>query len=234
MADVHANLQEIQSLRLLSQEDIEHMKEEEGKINTISSIIISGMQIIFQHAPQLGLSFQVWPSCIALARYISTISRDTIQNKNILELGSATGVLSSYMAKLGGNIIASDLPKTIPFLQETLNRNQINTHKLDEEDSNVGCAIAYPLDWTNPPFRSEILHLFSSLQCSSDKLNQEQIDFIVGTDCVYDRQFHDPLMKCLLSLCGIETQVWLCNVKRFKTDNKFWNKLNKYFEIEQV
>eukprot|EP01025_Chloroclados_australasicus_P062420 TRINITY_DN8202_c1_g1_i1.p3 TRINITY_DN8202_c1_g1~~TRINITY_DN8202_c1_g1_i1.p3 ORF type:complete len:143 (-),score=15.32 TRINITY_DN8202_c1_g1_i1:708-1112(-) len=71
-------------------------------------------QILNQH--QKGLSFQVWPSSVALADY--AIKQDQqfpgiYKAKKVLELGSGCGLAGLTFGALGAHVLMTDLEKNL-------------------------------------------------------------------------------------------------------------------------
>ncbi|KAK2963352.1 hypothetical protein BLNAU_1886 [Blattamonas nauphoetae] len=100
----------------------------------------------------------------------------------------------------------------------------------------TGSAQAIEINWAEPPPLQTVLDSFSSFSRGPEESIHpvDSVDFIFATDCVYDRNFHDMLLPTLLSLASPQTTVFFANVKRFKSDSKFWKKLGKKFLIKTL
>ncbi|KAI8899908.1 S-adenosyl-L-methionine-dependent methyltransferase [Globomyces pollinis-pini] len=111
-----------------------------------------------------GLS--TWGACLLCIEYLST-NLNLLKDRDIIELGSGTGLLSIALSKLGSNNVhATD----ISYLE--LRRIQENS-KLNELD--LECSI---LNWEFP------------------EINWTG-DFIVSTDCVFNPDLILPLLKTI-------------------------------------
>lgn len=226
---------EFATLGLLDEKTLSEINEKthtkEGELEKIdqqitTQTLIDNIPITFAHMPRKGLSFQIWPSAIALAKYFSFQVRQkliTLGNKTILELGSGTGFLGTFLALLGGTAIVTDLGKTVDNMKTTLWLNGFPVKAESEslkamlaslsseqtKTTPAGRASAIELDWCHHPSKADVLHWFQELNPGSSS-----IDIICATDCVYERTLHDDLMNTLLLLCDPNTEVYFANVKR--------------------
>ena len=120
----------------------------EEDINTpvVTEITIDRITLKFSHLPRRGLSFQIWPSAILLAKYFA----HQVHNCNldlhpytILELGSGTGFLGAYLALLSGNSVVTDLGKTVDNMRATLALNSIPSRASSStQNRSIGVACA--------------------------------------------------------------------------------------------
>lgn len=83
----------------------------------------SGREELFEDlCPYFGVP---WPSGRALADYCSTKARNLL-DKEILEIGCGLALPSLLLAKMGANILATDLHPDVPvFLEKNCERNNI-------------------------------------------------------------------------------------------------------------
>ena len=192
----------------------------------VSTIKIGDLPVKFLHFPYKGLSFQIWPSAVVLAKYFHyQISNNLldIKNKNILELGSGTGFLGAYLSLQGAHSIVTDLGKTVENMKTTLKMNELTEKTTISSSGNSHVALAQELDWCNPPSKDTILSWFQSMNNATDKEAiipssepKQTVDIICATDCVYERTVHNALLQTLLLVCEPTTQIFFANVKRLE------------------
>lgn len=156
----------------------------------------------------------VWDSAKLLSFYLFDsvkkptfeIRNDQVQVKNkksCLELGSGCGLGGLLMASLGFNTVLTDLPSV---LDRVLTRNcetaiqdiQNWWHHLHHTSySEIKPKIQVkPLDWLN-------------LTESSEKFN-----YILASDCIYEIQLVEPLLKCILHYSTTKTITYIAVERR--------------------
>ncbi len=127
---------------------------------------------------------EMWPSAIALAKYIEK-KPQLVQNKKIIELGCGLGLPSIVAAKLGATTcLATDFhPACIPYCHANITRNNVNQ---------VRCLT---LDWRYP------------------RINQT-FDVIIGSDLLYEEPQTDALMHCMAKIQKGSTRLILADPLR--------------------
>lgn len=146
-----------------------------------------------------NLGLKTWGSALILAKRL--LKEPELLKDRVLELGSGTGLVAIACAKIGANIIATDLPAIVPNLQNNLEKNSISTkqaqaHILDWNDATSfnneygtfdTLIVADPVySWDHPPLVSQTVgcllkrdsnsHLI--LQLPQRKLYQDVRDFL--------------------------------------------------------
>lgn len=123
-----------------------------------------------------------------------------IMKARVLELGAGVGVVGTYIAGCGGNVLLTDLRTLVDnAIEDNLIRNesikQTNDHQDDPSwlGSNPhriekGWAASTPLDWTIP-----IHDQLTPTQCKS-------IDIIIASDVVFLRSMLTSLLDTVASL----------------------------------
>ncbi|KAG6899769.1 hypothetical protein C0993_006995 [Termitomyces sp. T159_Od127] len=163
-----------------------------------------------------------WPAGEVLSSYLAKRGPDFVQGRNILELGSGTGLVGLVAAKL-------QLHKTTPVRAKTpsvwitdqaplldiMHRNV----KLNDLCSTVAVA---ELNWGLP--------LPSSLPTP---------DLVLAADCVYFEPAFPLLVQTLCDLVDVgtgdkEPEILFCYKKRRKADKRFFNLLGKAFIWNEV
>jgi hypothetical protein len=106
-----------------------------------------------------------------------------ILDSKVIELGAGVGVVGTYLAASGGQVLVTDLPTLVEnAIDDNLQRNEIKYNNKDDAPSWLGShchkigkgwASSASLDWTVP-----IHEQLTPNQCQS-------IDFIVASDVVF-------------------------------------------------
>jgi predicted nicotinamide N-methyase len=110
------------------------------------------------HEPSLtgdNLGLKTWGSALVCANRL--VRDHAVLQSPVLELGSGTGVCAITAAKLGFDVVATDLPEIVPNLRRNVDLNCADTK------SAVECAV---LDWANPDefaMSSGKAHAFSTV-----------------------------------------------------------------------
>eukprot|EP01016_Furgasonia_blochmanni_P005107 TRINITY_DN11983_c0_g1_i2.p1 TRINITY_DN11983_c0_g1~~TRINITY_DN11983_c0_g1_i2.p1 ORF type:complete len:217 (+),score=23.16 TRINITY_DN11983_c0_g1_i2:284-934(+) len=94
-----------------------------------------------------------------------------LQGKNILELGSGTGVVSLFAASLGANVWATDIPEVMPTLEASILSNDAVI------TGGKGKVTSLVLDWTWEKEKVEV-----ALQSTGVK----NIDLILAADVIFN------------------------------------------------
>ncbi|XP_069772699.1 protein N-lysine methyltransferase METTL21D isoform X4 [Narcine bancroftii] len=76
-----------------------------------------------------GVGFVVWDAALVLAKYLETSSfyqgnHHVFSGKNVVELGSGTGVVGLMASTLGANVIVTDLEELQDLLEININANK--------------------------------------------------------------------------------------------------------------
>lgn len=151
-----------------------------------------------------GTGATVWDSALVLAKYLE--SNIDLNPKNILELGSGTGLLGIIMAKKypNANVTVSDQLCILPLLQQNIVESGLN-------NINGKC-----IDWT-------------SFNESKD------YDLIVFSDLIAWPNLYDDLVRVLDLVSGKDSILIFANEKRdFKKEVDFYSKLSVQFVFDYV
>lgn len=76
----------------------------------------SQLRVHVQHQKEKGLSFQIWPSSLTLARYAELMDGNSPgfwKGKHVLELGCGCGLVGLVFAALGAKVMLTDLPTVL-------------------------------------------------------------------------------------------------------------------------
>lgn len=156
----------------------------------------------------LWLSSQILSSYL-LHNYAVTHHKSSARStrKRVLELGSGTGLLSLLMARLGWQVVATDIP---PVLDSVLRPNiEIGLYQLFNSGSVAADQVQVcELDWTIPSeywqWHSEFGLPSTSkqppLEPSSSVSNQQSFDLIMTADTIYEPSLVHPLLSTISHL----------------------------------
>ncbi|KAL1416472.1 hypothetical protein MTO96_000750 [Rhipicephalus appendiculatus] len=86
----------------------------------------------------------VWDGALVLGKYIDhkNCVGEWDAKKNVLELGSGTGIVGIITASFGNDVLLTDLPQFVPLLEKNLEENR---------DRLRGKASVRTLEWGAPP-----------------------------------------------------------------------------------
>ncbi|OJT07341.1 hypothetical protein TRAPUB_1807 [Trametes pubescens] len=213
--------------RLDDLDPLRHLREDAGSDEDIAGTIVpvqppsvrnQTIQLEFTAAPDVGsvavkLAVDAspgcggiaWPAGEVLAGYITRSG--TLEGKNVLELGSGTGLVGLVAGKLGARVCITDQAPLLGIMKQNVSLNQLES-----------CVSVAELNWGEP--------LPSDLP---------QPDLILAADCVYFEPAFPLLVRTLADLVhNTSTQVLFCYKKRRKADKRFFTLLKKEFSWEDI
>ncbi|THV05435.1 S-adenosyl-L-methionine-dependent methyltransferase [Dendrothele bispora CBS 962.96] len=154
-----------------------------------------------------GCGGVVWPAGQILSSYLVLKGHAYLKGKNVLELGSGTGLVGLVAAKLGAKSVwITDQKPLLDIMQQNVSINQLNS----------SCIVA-ELDWG-----------------TAVSASIPRPDIILAADCVYFEPAFPLLVQTLSDLVGDNTDVLFCYKKRRKADRRFFAMLKKKFTWTQV
>ncbi|KAJ7873281.1 putative methyltransferase-domain-containing protein [Mycena olivaceomarginata] len=153
-----------------------------------------------------GCGGVAWPAGEVLSQYIVQRGPQSLRGKNVLELGSGTGLVGLVAAMLGGTVYLTDQAPLLNIMRENVQVNKLS-HLCVVEELNWGEPI--PADIPRP-------------------------DVILAADCVYFEPAFPLLVQTLCDLVGEDTEVLFCYKKRRKADKRFFALLKKKFRWDDV
>jgi len=148
--------------------------------------------------------FLLWAQ--VLAQYLVKQGPNSLRGKNVLELGSGTGLVGLVAAMLGGTVCLTDQVPLLNIIRENVAINKLSRL----------CSVA-ELNWGDP-IPADI----------------PRPDVILAADCVYFEPAFPLLVQTLCDLVGADTEVLFCYKKRRKADKRFFALLKKKFKWSDV
>lgn len=154
-----------------------------------------------RHNQQDSTAFTVWDGGVLLAEYIKKYPAETILGKNVLELGSGTGLVGLTAAALGAKYVElTDLPEAMPLLTQNIKANQSlwedvceGTARQSPSSSPAVVVACSELDWYSP----------RALPTPPGTLAHQRgccWDVILVADCVWTLDLVEPLIQTIRAL----------------------------------
>ncbi|TFK29223.1 hypothetical protein FA15DRAFT_664136 [Coprinopsis marcescibilis] len=148
-----------------------------------------------------------WPAGQILATYLIQQGPDYLRDRNILELGSGTGLVGLVAGLLGSTRTwITDLSILMPIMEQNIRLNELENRVFTSK-----------LDWASPT-----------------STNIPKPDLILAADCVYFEPAFPLLVDTLDSLATTHTEILFCYKKRRKADKRFFGMLKKKFSWKEI
>ncbi|KAI0092566.1 putative methyltransferase-domain-containing protein [Irpex rosettiformis] len=146
-----------------------------------------------------------WPAGEVLSSFITR--QPSLKAKNVLELGSGTGLVGLVAAKLGADVWITDQQPLLEIMSRNVAMNDLGDR-----------VKVLELNWGGP--LPEDLPRF---------------DLILAADCVYFEPAFPLLVQTLDDLSRRDdSEILFCYKKRRKADKRFFTMLKKRFSWEEV
>ncbi|CAH1243565.1 METTL21A [Branchiostoma lanceolatum] len=177
----------------------------------VETYTFCGNQVeIWEELAAVGEGATVWESGETMSKYLEQSGLD-LEDKEVLELGSGTGLVSIVASLMGAKVTATDLGDVLCCTKGNIPRNT--------EDKVKHRPVIRRLEWG-----SDDLHGFIP-----------QYDYVLGADIVYIKRTFPELMRTIMHVCGPQTTLILANKFRWYTDGEFYEKvLSKKFDVEEI
>uniref|UniRef100_A0A8C6TXC5 Si:ch73-244f7.3 n=1 Tax=Neogobius melanostomus TaxID=47308 RepID=A0A8C6TXC5_9GOBI len=152
----------------------------------------------------------MWPGALALCSFLEN-NRDMVnlEDKQVLELGSGTGLVAIVASLLGAKVTATDLPNFLGNLRANVMRNIRGRSRHIPQ--------ICPLTWSFDVGRIYPSHL-------------HRFDFVLAADVVYHHHYLDELLATMSHFCHPRTTIIWANKLRIVTDIEFIEKFKKEFD----
>lgn len=159
-----------------------------------------------------GVAAVVWDSAIVLCEFLER-EKHLVKNKNIIELGSGTGLVGLVAAYLGGHVTVTERESVLDYLRSVVKAN------VEQDDQETRIKVS-ELDWTANDLRDSF---------------PLEYDLILGADIIYIEKTFPDLERTLLYLSNRPNCTILLSCKiRYEKDSKFLEKLNDYFTVKRL
>ncbi|XP_071018016.1 protein-lysine methyltransferase METTL21E-like [Oncorhynchus clarkii lewisi] len=156
----------------------------------------------------------MWPSAIVLCYFLDT-HRDTynLLDKNVIELGAGTGLVSIVTSLLGAKVTSTDLPEVLSNLQYNVLRN-----------TRGSCRHAprvAELSWGK-----ELEQRFPQAAC--------HYDYVFAADVVYCHPYLAELLDTFDHLCQDGTEILWAMRFRLDRENQFVERFQTRFHLDEL
>ncbi|XP_034535814.1 methyltransferase like 21e isoform X2 [Notolabrus celidotus] len=156
----------------------------------------------------------LWPSAMVLCHFLETYrDKYNLVEKNVIELGAGTGLVSIVAGLLGAKVTSTDLPDVLGNLQYNVLRNTRDRCKYT--------PVVTELIWGQ-----EVEKRFPrATHC---------FDYILAADVVYSHPYLKELMDTFDYLCQENTQILWAMRFRLDPENSFVDLFKQRFNVEEL
>ncbi|KAF5320714.1 hypothetical protein D9619_001039 [Psilocybe cf. subviscida] len=163
------------------------------------------ISLVVDAAP--GCGGLAWPAGQILASYLVQKGPEYLANKNIIELGSGTGLVGLAIGAFpSSHTWITDQAPLLPIMEKNVAINN-RTDTVHVAELNWGSPV--PPEIPRP-------------------------DIILAADCVYFEPAFPLLVQTLAELADESTVILFCYKKRRKADKRFFTMLRKHFTWNEV
>ncbi|XP_068450961.1 EEF1A lysine methyltransferase 3-like [Clinocottus analis] len=180
--------------------------------DTVFTLLGQELKIRQVFGSSLGVAAAVWESALHLCRYFEQQSVE-LRGKRAIELGSGTGVVGILAARLGAVVTLTDLPLTLPQLQDNVSANAPSS----SWPSTLPAVL--PLSWGE-----------DHMSFPSDW------DLVLCADIIYLPETYPLLLETLAHLCKNRAVAYLSSKMReeHETPGFYEDCLPSRFNVELV
>ncbi|KAM6180421.1 protein-lysine methyltransferase METTL21E-like [Erethizon dorsatum] len=156
----------------------------------------------------------VWPSALVLCYFLETNAKQyNMVDKNVIEIGAGTGLVSIVASLLGAYVTATDLPELLGNLEYNISRNTKMKCKHLPQVKELSWGVALEENFPR---------------------SSNNFDYILAADVVYAHPFLEELLVTFDHLCK-ETTIILWAMKfRLEKENKFVDRFKELFDLEEL
>ncbi|XP_009331621.1 PREDICTED: protein-lysine methyltransferase METTL21E-like isoform X2 [Pygoscelis adeliae] len=156
----------------------------------------------------------VWPSALVLCYFLETNSKQyNLVDKNVIEIGAGTGLVSIVASLLGALVTVTDLPELLGNLQH----NVLQNTKLKCKHQPCVKELSWGIDLEKN---------FPRSSC--------HFDYIMAADVVYHHPFLDELLLTFDHLCKNDTVILWAMKFRLDKENQFVGRFQTLFDLEVI
>ncbi|XP_028258646.1 methyltransferase like 21e [Parambassis ranga] len=156
----------------------------------------------------------LWPSAMVLCHFLET-NRDkyNLLDKNVIELGAGTGLVTIVSSLLGAKVTSTDLPDVMGNLQYNVMRNT--------KDQCKYIPLVTELIWGQ-----DLDQRFPRAT--------HRFDYILAADVVYAHPYLEELMDTFEHLCQENTEILWAMRFRLDPENSFVDRFRQHFHLEEL
>ncbi|XP_063346170.1 methyltransferase like 21e [Pelmatolapia mariae] len=175
--------------------------------------VFSGLEILIKESTDL-YGAVLWPSAMVLCHFLEN-NRDkyNLLDKNVIELGAGTGLVTIVSSLLGAKVTSTDLPDVLGNLQYNVTRNTKGRCKYT--------PLVTELIWGQ--------ELDQRFPCATHRF-----DYILAADVVYAHPYLQELMDTFEYLCQENTQILWAMRFRLDLENSFVDRFRQRFHLEEL
>ncbi|XP_016418590.1 methyltransferase like 21e isoform X2 [Sinocyclocheilus rhinocerous] len=156
----------------------------------------------------------LWPSAMVLCHFLDTHREEyNLMDKNIIELGAGTGLVTIVTSLLGAKVTSTDLPDVLSNLRHNVNRN---TRRRCRHEPCV----------TELSWGKQLEERFPRTTC--------HYDYIIAADVVYGHPYLHELMETFMHLSSDDTVILWAMRFRLDPENSFVDTFEKHFRLEEL
>ncbi|XP_068164013.1 methyltransferase like 21e [Antennarius striatus] len=175
--------------------------------------MFSGMEIRIKESTDL-YGAVLWPSASVLCHFLETNQdKYNLKDKNVIELGAGTGLVTIVSSLLGAKVTSTDLPDVLGNLQYNVMRNTRDRCKY--------VPLVTELIWGQ-----EVEQRFPH--------DTHCFDYILAADVVYAHPHLEELMDTFDYLCQENTKILWAMRFRLDPENSFVDRFRQRFHVEQL
>ncbi|KAK0150284.1 putative methyltransferase-like protein [Merluccius polli] len=171
----------------------------------------AGLQIRIKESTDL-YGAVLWPSAMVLCHFLETnADQYNLVDKNVMELGAGTGLVTIVSSLLGAKVTSTDLPEVLGNLGYNVQRNTRNRCKYT--------PLVTELSWGQ-----QLEEHFPR--------STHHYDYVLAADVVYHHPFLQELLDTLEHLCQQGTQILWAMRFRMDAENRFVERFQQRFSLE--
>ncbi|XP_064166043.1 methyltransferase like 21e [Anguilla rostrata] len=156
----------------------------------------------------------LWPSALVLCHFLDTNQDEyNLTDKNVIELGAGTGLVTTVASLLGAKVTSTDLPDVLGNLQYNVSRNTRGRCKHTPQVTK--------LIWGQ-----DLEERFPRASC--------HFDYILAADVVYAHPYLNELMDTFEHLCQDQTVILWAMRFRLDPENSFVERFQQHFHLELI
>ncbi|XP_062866639.1 methyltransferase like 21e [Trichomycterus rosablanca] len=156
----------------------------------------------------------LWPSAMVLCHFLDTNQdKYNLVDKNVIEIGAGTGLVTIVCGLLGAKVTSTDLPDVLGNLRYNVSRN---TRGRCRHTPSV----------TELSWGQHLEERFPRATC--------HYDYLMAADVVYSHPYLDELMETFEHLCSDDTVILWAMRFRLDRENRFVDRFGERFDLKEL